>query len=445
VPTRAPRLILAALVAAALPAPAADPPTPVEKLVEQLGSPQFPVRERATKALRERGPAALPALRKAMESKDEEVRKRAETLIPPLEIEEALLPKRVTVKGENRPLDEVLRDIEKQTGYKLGRLQGDGGERVTVPGKDVPFWDAVERIAHDTRRSIGYDPHQKTVQVDAVNDRSEFVNVRGPFRLEATWFHEDRDVDFTMAVKGTDGRRSHKLTLSVSVLAEPRITFLKIHPARVDEALDSDGRSLLDPSTRAPAEIPAAGEAPKAVPVVAPAPEKTAPGRGTFRGESTLFSDVRLRRASESARTAKVIRGTIPVQAILIRKPVVVGGKLADAAGVTVRSGADSLVVTEVQNQGGNNVMVSIRMPADHNGGQQREWHDRFRVEDDAGNVYQMNGRGTSSDGKTYSIQMYYAPPFNKKNVGPPTKLIFEDWVVHDHAIPFEFRDVPLP
>ena len=60
-PTRIPRLILAALVVAAPPALSADPPTPVEKLVEQLGSPQFPVRERATKALPERaGGAAGP-------------------------------------------------------------------------------------------------------------------------------------------------------------------------------------------------------------------------------------------------------------------------------------------------------------------------------------------------------------------------------------------------
>jgi hypothetical protein len=39
---------------------------------------------------------------------------------------------------------------------------------------------------------------------------------------------------------------------------------------------------------------------------------------------------------------------------------------------------------------------------------------------------------------------MYYGPP-NGKAVGAPTKLVFENWVVHDHAIPFEFKDVPLP
>jgi hypothetical protein len=56
-----------------------------------------------------------------------------------------------------------------------------------------------------------------------------------------------------------------------------------------------------------------------------------------------------------------------------------------------------------------------------------------------------MNGRGTSSDGRTYRISMYFSPPFNKKDVGPPAKLVFEDWIIHEHEIPFEFKDVPLP
>src|SRR5262245_45619094 len=88
------------LTVPAAPLPAADPPPPIDKLIERLGSPSVPIRERATKALRERGPEARPAVREALESKDEEVRKRAESLVPALEIEEALLPKRVTLKAK---------------------------------------------------------------------------------------------------------------------------------------------------------------------------------------------------------------------------------------------------------------------------------------------------------------------------------------------------------
>ena len=35
--------------------------------------------------------------------------------------------------------------------------------------------------------------------------------------------------------------------------------------------------------------------------------------------------------------------------------------------------------------------------------------------------------------------------PFNRKGVGGPARLVFEDWVIHEHEIPFEFKDVPLP
>ena len=167
-------------------------------------------------------------------------------------------------------------------------------------------------------------------------------------------------------------------------------------------------------------------------------------GRGTFRGESTSFSDVRLRRASESAKSAKLIRGTIPVRTILIRRPVVISSKVLDAGGTTFRAGTDSLHIKQVQNQGGGSIRLEIQVPREEND-PYREWHERFSLEDEAGNKFQMNGRGSSSNGKEYSIDMYFSPPFNKNKVGPPAKLIFEEWVVHEHSIPFEFKDVPMP
>src|SRR5262249_16681181 len=157
--------------------------------------------------------------------------------------------------------------------------------------------------------------------------RSPFVNIRGPFRLEATWFHEDRDVDFTETKPDSDGWRNKQLTLAVSVLAEPRLTLLKVHPAKVEEAIDADGKSLQEPADQQRES------------------NRQRPLRGTFRGEHLHSSDVRLRRASETAKTAKVIRGTIPVHAILIRKPVVVSAKVTEATGTTFRAGSESLVV----------------------------------------------------------------------------------------------------
>lgn len=417
-------LVLAVVAGSAV---AADEPPAAEKLIEQLGSPSFPARERAMKQLRERGPAALPALRKALESKDEEVRKRAEALIPSLEIDEALLPKRVTLKASGQSTSAVVADLAKQSGYKLAVIGGDVGQKVTADLRDVPFWEAMDKVMQDTGRSPVFQQYDKTLQLTSGIGRSPFVNIRGPFRLEATWFHEDRDVNFARAGDGKEAPRDHRLTLAVSVLAEPRLTFLKVSPAKVEEALDADGKSLLEPSGT-------------------PNVDNPPPGRGTFRGETTYYSDVRLRRAGESAKTIKVVRGAIPVRTVLIRRPVVVTTKLLESTGTSFRAGQESLQITRVQNQGGGSVEVQVLIPYERNRdwSQVEKWYQRFHVEDDAGNRFQDHGRGSSSNGNHYWISMYYGAP-NGKAVGAPTKLVFEDWVVHDHAIPFEFKDVPMP
>jgi hypothetical protein len=127
---------------------------------------------------------------------------------------------------------------------------------------------------------------------------------------------------------------------------------------------------------------------------------------------------------------------------ILIRKPVVVTRKVLESVGTKFRAGTDGLEITRVTNQGGGSVEVQVAVPREEN--QNWQWTARFHMEDDSGNRFQMNGTGSQSNGNQYWVSMYYSPPFNK-NVGPPTKLVLDEWVVHDHAIPFEFRDVPLP
>lgn len=57
----------------------------VSRLVRQLGSPNFAEREAATKALRALGEKALASLRAAKGSPDAEVRRRATSLLRPLE------------------------------------------------------------------------------------------------------------------------------------------------------------------------------------------------------------------------------------------------------------------------------------------------------------------------------------------------------------------------
>src|SRR6516164_3157528 len=98
-----------------------DPSSPVTvaDLLVQLSSKDFHTRESASKSLSALGVDVLPALQKAKANADPEVRRRLEELIPPLERAVALMPKRVTLHLNHKPLRTVLAEFTKQTGYKL--------------------------------------------------------------------------------------------------------------------------------------------------------------------------------------------------------------------------------------------------------------------------------------------------------------------------------------
>ena len=100
--------------------PAKAEPGEIEKLIKELGSPRFTEREAATKRLEEIGEAALFPLKKAAESDDVELRRRAQDLV-------VLAEKRL----EGRP--EVYRSPYHGT-YPLG-----GRFEVAPDGKHIIF------------------------------------------------------------------------------------------------------------------------------------------------------------------------------------------------------------------------------------------------------------------------------------------------------------------
>jgi hypothetical protein len=88
---------------------AADETKEIERLVSELGSDRFQAREKAMESLRKIGKKALPALRKAQNNSDLEIRRRAKLLV--LQLEEgiqALLDRGATIdfytgKPKNSP------------------------------------------------------------------------------------------------------------------------------------------------------------------------------------------------------------------------------------------------------------------------------------------------------------------------------------------------------
>src|SRR5262249_5372901 len=94
-------------------------PSPASVLVDQLGSPDFRIREEASKALISQGATLLPALRKALGHPDFEVRRRVEQVITHVEEAASLAPKQVSLHLRQRPVKEAIAQLSRQTGYQV--------------------------------------------------------------------------------------------------------------------------------------------------------------------------------------------------------------------------------------------------------------------------------------------------------------------------------------
>src|SRR5579871_5570580 len=70
-----------------LPAQETTPTKSIEQLIDQLSSQDFKVREAAAKEIEALGPQALPALRKAKDHPDLDVRRRIREWIPKFELQ----------------------------------------------------------------------------------------------------------------------------------------------------------------------------------------------------------------------------------------------------------------------------------------------------------------------------------------------------------------------
>jgi hypothetical protein len=416
--------ILAAVLAALVVLPVRAFDLPIPKYVEQLGSRSYAQRERATNVLRQYGPIALPALRKVLKSTDEEVRFRAEGLVRELEVLAALAPKRITLIGADRPLSAVLNDFQTQTGYKL-RVLGPANQGVAVDLKKVPFWEAVERIGKTTGYAIALDTYGSELRFQQARVQPPYVQINGPFRVEASRLHEDRDASFREPKPdGTAGMTSHALTLTLIVHAEPKLTLLSVGRPQIDKATD---------------------EADRAYKVIVP-PTNTREYFGYEPDEMPLNrqTQVRLQRAEDRATRIAELSGTIPVKVVIEKKRVVVSEKPSEARGTRIRTGMGELEITQASADGGAMFNLEVKVPVDPNGMPSMQWTNRIKLEDENGNAFPSYNSGSRSSGREYWMRRGYQINAGGK-FGAPARIVFEDWVTIDHAVPFAFKGIALP
>lgn len=188
----------------------------IEKLVEQLDAADAADRDAAEKQLVElglkdksaaAGEAFVDLLPKPNDEMPQEVQVRLNRIASDIRsrlAKQSIEGTTVTLDVTDAPLDEVLKEIEKQTGNRVTDYREQFGQetadkKVTYNGKDKPFWEALDTILDAAQMSPYNDSGEANL---AIIDRDQGVLRRGggravyagPFRIEATGASSQRGI-----------------------------------------------------------------------------------------------------------------------------------------------------------------------------------------------------------------------------------------------------------
>ena len=416
--------------------PAEKPDSALQRLLLQLGDEDFVVREQAAKQLRAAGAKALPVLRKAVEHEDAEVQRQARELLAEIETVLLLSPKLVTLKVVNKPLDEIVKEVAVQTGYKIDCFGPNPRQLQSYDFAETPFWEVIDKINRDGGFTLQQTYGDLTVRLQHVDGYARHVSHDGAFRFVATGFQQLRQIDLSVArITPTPVVHNETLTFQFSVCSEPKLPILGMGEVKLLAAYDSERNSMLPP----------------AVPLEELQPGPGARGRwtsGRYGNNRTLMhqTQVQLVRSSEKASSVKLLRGSIPVHLLVEQKQVVVAEKIAEAKGKKAKFGSITISIDDVVVMANKQVQVKLMVSEENHGGDY-SWtntlYQRFELQDSKGNKYTNTGSGWSSSGPAaVNMTLNFNSPANAEG---PGKLMFQSWTTAQHQITFEFKDLPLP
>jgi hypothetical protein len=384
---RTPSLFLFAVAALSIALPRAaraDPKEDAERigrLIAQLGSPQYGEREEASRDLAACGTAALKALRRAAQSGDPEVSRRAVVLVRRmerrLETDRLLAPQRMRLEFRDTPLPEAVAAFARRTGYPI-KLEGDDGKlaerKVTLDTGDTTFWPAFDRfcaaagLVERGPAPAGEAPNPNGVSQSSViivngnmraqptdilngqaTDRPEPLvlvdgptrslpaHVAGALRLEA--LPPDTHLPGQPKVEG-------EAVLALEASVEPRLKWHKVLDLRIDRLTDDQDQALtarVVPSAKAAAQRDRAAMFINGVPVYPEVDPSETDSRQLL---------LRVRLGKKPAKELRELAGTLTALVRTEPQTLVTVEKILEAAGHTFDGAAGgSVKVVEVSRQ----------------------------------------------------------------------------------------------
>jgi hypothetical protein len=406
-------------------------PAEIDTYISQLGDKQYQKRNQAKDVLEQLGPLALPNLKNALKTAtDPEIKRQLQSIIPALEQSQALEPTRLTLTCKDKPLKEVVKEIEKQTKYKIEVVNVGGGNGqkddapVSLSWNKVSFWEAMQSLAdqHGLLFQDGwYGPDNMTIRLTPGEMTNRFTDLQGPFRITATGFYYNRSLNFSNRVQGAMNNAQQTmetLQVNMSISVEPRMPLLSVRQPIITEATDENGQSLMLPIN----------------------PQRNGYYQHGYR--SYMHQVNGSLKPSANSRKLTALKGTIPVTLVAETKPKITIPKVKEAKGKTFKEGAATINIEDVttdRGQPGIKMTISENIP---NGQQDYTWmnsiQQRIEVYDENGNKLQNYGGSWNMNGNNTIAGTFHFS-------GVPVKMVYYDWITLSYQVPFSFTDLPLP
>lgn len=362
------RYLLAVLIVAgmALPSPAAEAPSKekIARLIEQMGSGIFTERENATQQLAGIGVPALEALRKAVKSGDAEIRKRAEEIIPQIEVQaensRILAPKHVHLIYKDTPLSEAVADFQKQSGYPLHLFDPQGklkNRKITLDTGETSFWHAFAlfRDKSELTEPTMQDLNQRAqasvippwngapgmpaqapragvypvlVSHSRIGANGQLALMDGKSRQLPT---DDRSA---VRIRALDRANvfghipASEIVVPLEVSAEPRLQWQSFQSVRVDKAVDDRDQKLTQVVPQVEGVAAFNGNRVIGLPGGGVAMQRAGLG-GVLDQQIPL----RFKKGTKPAKALKELRGTVKAQLLTEAQPMIMADKLDKSAG----------------------------------------------------------------------------------------------------------------
>jgi hypothetical protein len=406
---------------------------PIARWIEELSSRDYRRRETALKNLSSIRPEALPTLKQALDTtRDAETRRRLVALVERLERAAILAPKRLTLAVKEQPLQEIIREIARQTGYPMQYQGAAKGQIISIQRTNATFWEIMDDLNRMTGATMYHNEGQGLIVYD--QDGSwPYSALHGPFRIVANNFnyHKTLQLGPISRQPGQHQTRSESLTLAFQVFSEPKLPILGVGQPRVIEAVDDQGHSM-KPSTM---------------------PHETMYSNpyGGYRMYQ-VGTAVTLNWPNQDSKWVKRLHVSLPLTLLAEQKPLIVIDDILKVKEKKVTQGGIDLVVREVNevNKSQYHVKLTVRNTAP-NAAQDFSWtnsvHQRIELLDAKGQRYMSQGfnwyNAAPGPGSIQAVFMFGNN--GKADLGPPARLVYYDWSVVQHTIEFQFRDLPLP